>query len=89
MTGCNKLISADENFKNVEAITLPKYVPYFGYSSLKFVPGSDDNVIVALLTEEYNGTTTTLITAFTDNGEILLEPMKMHTSWKNEGIEFL
>lgn len=88
LMGCNKLISADENFRKVEAVTLPPYKPTFGFSSFKFVPGSNDNVIVALLSEEYNGKTATHVTAFTVDGKILLAPFKINTDFKYEGIEF-
>lgn len=88
MMGCNKLISADENFRKTEIVTLPPNKPTFGFSSFKFVPGSNDNVIVALLTEEYNGKTATHITAFTVQGKILLPPVKIKTDFKYEGIEF-
>lgn len=86
--GCNKLISADENFRKIETVTLPTYKPTFGFSSFKLIPGSNDNVIVALLTEEFNGTTATHITAFTVSGKPLLGPIKIKTNFKYEGIEF-
>lgn len=86
--GCNKLISADENFRKVETVTLPPYKPTFGFSSFKFIPGSNDNVIIALLTEEHNGKTATHITAFTVDGKVLLGPKQVKTNYKYEGIEF-
>lgn len=86
--GCNKLISADENFRKIETVTLPPYKPTFGYSSFKFIPGSNDEVIIALLTEEYMGNTSTHITAFTVDGKVLLDPQKIKTKFKYEGIEF-
>lgn len=52
------------------------------------VPGSNDKVIVALLSEEFNGTTATHIAAFTVSGKPLLGPIKVKTNFKYEGIEF-
>lgn len=86
--GCNKLISADENFRKPEAVTLTPLKPTYGFSSFKLVPGSDDNVIIALLSEEFNGKTATHITAFTVNGKTLFGPVKIKTDFKYEGIEF-
>lgn len=87
--GCNALITADENFNRVEQVKLANYKPTQGFSSFKFIPGSDDNVIVALQTEEINGTTATYVTAFTIDGEILLDSLKLDTNLKYEGIEFI
>lgn len=86
--GCNVLISTEENFNNVEVVNLGPYKPTQGFSSFKFVPGTNDQVIVALQTEEINGKTATYITAFTLNGKILMEQIKLDTDYKYEGIEF-
>lgn len=68
---------------------LGKYKPTFGFSSFKFVPGTDDNVIVALQTEELNGKTSTYITAFTITGKTLLASERIETELKYEGLEFI
>lgn len=88
--GCNKLISADENFRNTKVITLPTIdnKSYLGYSSFKFIPGTNDSVIVALLTKELGEETATYITAFTVNGKTIFGPDKINTNYKYEGIEF-
>lgn len=87
--GCNVLISTDENFHRIEQVKLAKYQPTQGFSSFKFIPGTDDNVIVALQTEEIDGVTATYVTAFTIDGKILLESQKLKTDFKYEGIEFI
>lgn len=56
---------------------------------MKFLPDTTDTIIVALLTEELNGDTSTYITAFNVDGEILLPQEKILTSYKYEGIEFI
>lgn len=86
--GCNVLISADEGFRNIQVVKLPSLKPTHGFSSFKFVPGTDDRVIVALQTEELNGKTSTYITAFTTTGNMLMEQMKLDTDYKYEGFEF-
>lgn len=87
--GCNVLISTDENFHRIEQVKLAKYKPTQGFSSFKFIPGTDDSVIVALQTEEIDGVTATYVTAFTIDGKILLESQKLKTDYKYEGIEFV
>lgn len=86
--GCNKLISVDENFQQVDVVKLGPYKSTFGFSSFKFVPGTNDNVIVAIMSEEFNGKTATHITVFTTDGKTLLGPIKIKTDFKYEGIDF-
>lgn len=88
MMGCNKLISTDENFRKVDVITLGPYKSTYGFSSFKFVPQSNDGVIIALMTEELNGKTATHITALTVDGKTLLGPIQIETNYKYEGLEF-
>jgi len=86
--GCNVLISADESFRNIQVVKLASLKPTHGFSSFKFVPGTDDRVIVALQTEELNGKTSTYITAFTTTGNMLMDQLKLDTEYKYEGFEF-
>ncbi|XP_060521900.1 soluble calcium-activated nucleotidase 1 [Cylas formicarius] len=86
--GCNVLLSADTNMYDVKVVQLVNSVNTRGFSSFKFVPTSNDYVIVALKTEEVNGTTATYITAFTIDGEILLDDSYI-SDLKYEGIEFI
>jgi len=65
-----------------------KNIPTHGYSSFKFIPGTEDEAIVALKTMEHQGTTSTFITAFRINGDILLEETLI-SNMKYEGIEFI
>ncbi|XP_026750096.1 soluble calcium-activated nucleotidase 1 [Galleria mellonella] len=86
--GCNYLITADSNFKNILAIEITKHQPKHGFSSFKFIPGSNDEAIVALKTTEYEGKTATYITAFKTDGTVLLHDTLVE-NLKYEGIEFI
>lgn len=68
---------------------LADYKPTHGFSSMKFIPGTEDTLIVALLTEELNGETSTYITAFTIDGRILLLQKRIETKLKYEGLDFI
>lgn len=68
---------------------LDNYSPSHGFSSFKFVPGSENRIIVALQTEELNGRTATYITAFTIDGKTLMKPQKISSDLKYEGFEFI
>lgn len=87
--GCNILVSADADFKNIATVKIGTLAPTLGYSSFKFVPNTSDNVIVALKTEEVDGTTSTYIQVFTVDGKILLNDQKISSTLKYEGVEFI
>ncbi|XP_066585218.1 soluble calcium-activated nucleotidase 1 [Prorops nasuta] len=85
---CNVLLRADENFVNIQVTEVGTLVPIRGYSSFKFLPGSNDNIIVALKTEEFQGRTATYITAFNIDGTIVMPEIKIIDK-KFEGLEFI
>ncbi|KAK1887101.1 Soluble calcium-activated nucleotidase 1 [Dissostichus eleginoides] len=59
-----------------------------GFSSFKFVPGTDDQIVLALKSEEYAGSIATYITAFTLDGQVLM-PETQIGNVKFEGLEFI
>ncbi|XP_022207722.2 soluble calcium-activated nucleotidase 1 [Nilaparvata lugens] len=85
----NIMIIADENFTNFEVKHIGHVIPTHGFSSFKFIPGSNDQAIVALKSEEDQGKIATYIMAFTIQGEILYPETKISDSMKFEGIEFV
>lgn len=89
--GCNLLISADERFTNINTVTLDhaNTTPTHGFSSFKFVPNTDDKIIVAIKSEELDGKTSTFITAFDNEGHTILPEQRIDTDLKYEGIEFI
>lgn len=87
--GCNYLITADETFTDIEKVKIGELKPTRGFSSFKFLPSSHDSIIVALKTEELNGSTSTYVTVFDITGNILLDDEKIHTEYKYEGFEFI
>ncbi|XP_018329030.1 soluble calcium-activated nucleotidase 1 [Agrilus planipennis] len=86
--GCSWLISADSNFYRTEATQIPTKSKTRGFSSFKFIPDTDDSVIVALRTEELNGSTSTYITVFTITGTVYLDDTYI-SNVKYEGLEFV
>lgn len=62
--------------------------PTHGFSSFKFVPNTDDQIIVALKSEEDAGKIASYIMAFTLDGQILLPETKIGDV-KYEGLEFI
>lgn len=88
--GCNVLIECDEQFHKVHVVRVGELThPTRGFSSFKFVPGTEDRTIVALKTEEYNGKTSTYYTVFTVEGKVLVPDTQIETELKYEGIEFV
>ncbi|GLV44941.1 uncharacterized protein CBL_14487 [Carabus blaptoides fortunei] len=86
--GCAVLISADEGVNDIKVTQLQNNLPTRGYSSFKFIPGTEDRVIVALRTEELDSKTATYICAFTIDGEIILQDTFI-AKLKYEGLEFI
>lgn len=78
----------DEDFKNIEVRQIGKINPTHGFSSFKFIPATDDNIIVALKSEEDNGRIASYLLAFDLNGNILMPEFKIGDV-KYEGIEFV
>lgn len=86
--GTDLLLVATPNFSNVAVSHVGKLIPTHGFSSFKFIPETNDHVIVALKSEEVEGTTGTYIMAFNRAGHVLLEETKIGDH-KFEGIEFI
>ncbi|XP_063309498.1 soluble calcium-activated nucleotidase 1 [Pelobates fuscus] len=86
--GSNILLRATRDFSDVSMSHVGPLVPTHGFSSFKFIPGTDDQIIVALKSEEDGGKVATYITVFFLDGRVLLPETKIG-SVKYEGIEFI
>ncbi|KAJ8317874.1 hypothetical protein KUTeg_002965 [Tegillarca granosa] len=84
----NLMIIADENFTNLEVRYVGQISPTRGFSSFKFIPQTNDQVIVALKSEEDAGTIASYILAFDIKGKIIMQEHKIG-NYKYEGIEFI
>ncbi|XP_071129639.1 soluble calcium-activated nucleotidase 1-like [Mytilus edulis] len=84
----NILLSANEDFTDVDFKFIGKKQVTKGYSSFRFIPWTDDKLIVALKSQEVAGKLSSYLTVFTLSGEILLPDMKIGDV-KYEGIEFI
>ncbi|XP_020013688.1 soluble calcium-activated nucleotidase 1 isoform X2 [Castor canadensis] len=86
--GTNLLLSATPDFGDISVRRVGELVPTHGFSSFKFIPNTDDQIIVALKSEEDSGKIATYIMAFTLDGRFLLPETRVG-SVKYEGIEFI
>ncbi|KAF3700137.1 Soluble calcium-activated nucleotidase 1 [Channa argus] len=86
--GTNIALSSSSDFKNIILSRVGPLNPTHGFSSFKFVPNTDDQIILALKSEEDAGKIATYITAFTLDGRILLPENKIGDV-KYEGLEFI
>ncbi|XP_004460506.1 soluble calcium-activated nucleotidase 1 [Dasypus novemcinctus] len=86
--GTNLLLSASPDFSDISVRRVGEAVPTHGFSSFKFIPNTDDQIIVALKSEEDGGQAATYVTAFTLDGRLLL-PETPIGRVKYEGIEFI
>lgn len=88
LMGTNLFLTADDRFRDIRLQHIGDVIPSHGFSSFKFIPGSDDGVIVAIKSEELKGSTASYIMAFTINGKILMPETKIGDI-KYEGVEFV
>ncbi|CAL8358609.1 unnamed protein product [Boreogadus saida] len=84
----NLLLSCGPDFRGPEARRVGPLSLTRGFSSFRFVPDTEDRVVVALKSEEVAGAIATYITAFTLDGRVLLAETKMGDV-KYEGLEFI
>lgn len=86
--GTNLVLSCSPDFSDIVPSQVGMLNPTHGFSSFKFIPNTDDQIIVALKSEEDAGKIATYIMAFTLDGRILLPETKIGDV-KYEGIEFI
>ncbi|KPP58102.1 soluble calcium-activated nucleotidase 1-like [Scleropages formosus] len=86
--GTNLVLSCSPDFRDITSSHVGQLIPTHGFSSFKFVPDTDDQIVVALKSEEDAGKIATYITAFTLDGRVLLPETKIGDV-KYEGLEFI
>ena len=89
--GTNFLLRAKDDFSGPIAVSRVSELgepASHGFSSFKFVPGTQDTVIIALKSEEYKGKIASYILVFHIDGTILYPETKIGDH-KYEGIEFV
>ena len=87
--GTNILISSNEDFSDIKVLFVGKLEPTHGFSSFKFVPGTGDDVAVALKTKEVEGSVSSYIMVFNVNtGKVIMSEQFIANS-KYEGVEFI
>ncbi|KAL5017820.1 hypothetical protein ScPMuIL_003542 [Solemya velum] len=84
----NMLLSTDDNFEKIDIRFVGDVNPTHGFSSFKFIPGTNDEIIVAIKSEENRGKIASYIMVFTIYGDIILSEKKI-SELKYEGIEFI
>ncbi|KJH48458.1 Apyrase [Dictyocaulus viviparus] len=91
MKGSNLLIIGDPHLQHFQAVRIGKLTyPKRGFSAFFFVPGTQDRIIVALKSEEVEGSSPkSYVTVFDINGNILLDDKKLEDDYKFEGIYFI
>jgi soluble calcium-activated nucleotidase 1 len=88
--GSNKVVVASEDFSSIEVREIGTVTPLRGFSSFKFVPRSDDAVIVAIksVEVEVEQRQTSFITVFDVDGNVLMEETEIPGAKKFEGVAF-
>lgn len=84
----NLLLKSTQDFTDISVRKIGEANPTHGFSSFKFIPDTDDQIILALKSEEDSEKIATYIMAFTLDGQFLLKETKIGDV-KYEGIEFI
>ncbi|MGH0119437.1 UNVERIFIED_CONTAM: hypothetical protein FKN15_024180 [Acipenser sinensis] len=84
----NLVLRCSQDFQDIALSHVGELHPTHGFSSFKFIPDTDDQIILALKSEEDDGKVATYILAFTLDGRILLPETKIGDV-KYEGLEFI
>jgi len=87
-SGSNVMLIADEQFNEIEVVHIGSPTPNEGFSGFKFVPGTNDQFIIALKTEETDDNVKSFILAFDLKGNLLLNETEF-ADVKYEAVEFL
>ncbi|KAG1690575.1 hypothetical protein DVH05_028078 [Phytophthora capsici] len=88
--GSNKVVIASEDFSSIQVREVGKVTPLRGFSSFKFVPRSDDSVIVAIKSVEVEDEQrqTSYVTVFDVDGNVLMDETEIPGGKKYEGVAF-
>jgi len=98
LRGSNLMILVEEDFSSAEVREVGVKTPTRGFSSFKFVPGTNDEIVVALKSEERCETSPnneqvcsqrTFVTVVSVRGEVLMEELEIPSKYKYEGLEFI
>jgi soluble calcium-activated nucleotidase 1 len=87
--GSNVALLADDQFSNVEVKTLGELNEKSGFTSFKFIPDSEDQLILALKAEtEEKGKTGSFLAVYDLEGKEIMEPVRI-ADGIYAGVEFL
>ncbi|XP_064079002.1 soluble calcium-activated nucleotidase 1-like [Macrobrachium nipponense] len=86
--GTDLMLEATEGFEKIQVHHVGEKIDTHGFSSFKFIPGTNERIIVALKSEEVDGNVSSYIMAFNTEGKVLLKETKVG-DYKFEGIEFV
>ncbi|OWA53029.1 Soluble calcium-activated nucleotidase 1 [Hypsibius exemplaris] len=85
----NVMIVVSEDFSEFKNVSIGEPNPLFGFTSARFVPGTDETVVVALRIMEVDDLFSSRIVVFNINGSILLVEEEILEGLKYEGLEFV
>lgn len=90
LRGSNKLVIASEDFSSIEVREVGTVTPLRGFSSFKFLPRSDDSIIVAIKSVEVEAeqSQTSFVLVFDLKGNVLLGETELPGGKKYEGVAF-
>nr|BAM69097.1 putative apyrase [Lutzomyia ayacuchensis] len=88
-SGCNLIITADEKFQNIKVIPVRDHPAEIasGFSAFKFIPGTNNEKLLALRTIEQGEKIATYAVVIDMEGNVLMPERKLYDE-KYEGVAF-
>lgn len=90
LRGSNKMVIASEDFSSIEIVQIGVLTPSRGFSSFKFLPRTDDSIIMAVKSEEIekDDFQNSYLTIFDLSGNVLLPETQVPGNHKYEGVAY-
>jgi soluble calcium-activated nucleotidase 1 len=82
------MLIADESFSHIDVKHVGEVSLTRGIAAFQFIPGTGDQLIVALKSEEDKGIVASYVMIFDVDGKIIMPETKLEGDYKFEGIEF-
>jgi len=85
----NVLLSASEDFSDIDVVYVEKHNKKHGFSSFKFIPGTQDNLLLGLKTNEVGDDVSSYaVVVEVPTGKVIMDEQLIMNE-KFEGVEFL
>lgn len=84
----NSMVICNDGCSSIDVKKVGKQKSGVGFSAIRFVPGTQEKVIMAVKSYEKGSSQKSYLTVFTVDGDILMDDVQISSSHKYEGLVF-